>query len=103
MINNETSLTAKIKGSQIETVIATGEKFIDVEVEFYADGEIYRTMRFGYPIGTPVEQIKGEISQALANLKTEAVNQVANEEAEKVEQTAQDTVNQLADLEINEQ
>jgi len=103
MINAETSLRAKIKTSRVDTVIATGEKFIDVEVEIYADEQIIETKKFGYPIGTPVEQITSEISNTLGNMKIEAENAVASEEAEKVEKIAQDTVNELADLEINEQ
>lgn len=103
MINNDTSLMARIKQSRVDTVVATGEKFIDVEVDIYADGVVIETKKFGFPIGTPATQIQTEIKALLGNIKAEAENAIANEEAEQVEQLAQNTISELADIEqINE-
>jgi hypothetical protein len=102
MINEETSLTAKIKSSRSDVVVSTGEKFIEVEVEIFADGVLNDTKKFGFPYDTPVELIITDIKKTLGNIKLDAQNAIANEESEKVDQIIETTVNTLAGGEISE-
>ncbi len=99
--------TAVITKITKETIVKTGERFLDVEIELRGaptrkakKGEVLEVIRWGYPLGTSEKEIKGDLKKLLVTRAEEGKQTEANAELEAEDAQADKTINSIDGLEI---
>ncbi len=101
MATIKTTSKAIIRDIKKSTIVATGEKFIEAEVDVYEGDVKIETKKFGYPYETTNEEVVEEIKKMM-NLRDAEKVQVKNQLKEEAAETEVDgKISQLKDLEIN--
>ena len=92
--------TAHIKDIKKDTVQATGEQFLDVEVELLNGKKVVDTRKYAYPLGTSQEVITADIEKLLILTEDEAKQAELQKEEVALHATADETIEALKGSEI---
>ena len=101
MATIKTTSKAIIKDIKKSTIVATGEKFIEAEVDVYEDEVKVETKKFGYPYETTNEEVIADVKKMMALRDSEKIQAEVQQEVEAIEVAVDGELEQLQDLEIN--
>lgn len=90
----------KIKSVKEDTVVESGEAFLDVLVEVQKGGKNKSQHRFGFPVGTPQKQIEKELTQFRKNLENEDKRAEDDKEVEAKRAESQKVITNLTGKEL---
>jgi hypothetical protein len=91
-----------------QTLIADNSEFIDVEVEIFSTQTVKgkekevveETRKFGFPLGTPEEEIQTELSRFLITFTGEKESAVIDAARAQEQEAATETITKLTGKEI---
>lgn len=94
-------ITAKIVSIDKATLVATGEKFLDVKVELLDGKKVVATKKFAYDFGTPKKQIEKEAKKAAMLYESEKLQEIGDKEKNKLEINADKNIADLVGKKIS--
>ncbi len=85
----------QIKSVSKDTSVETGDRFLAVEFEITKGEDVVLTKNVGFPMGTPVEEVKEELKKHLENYKVEMSRKKAQEAIDKEDKNADNIIKEL--------
>ncbi len=70
----------KIINIKNDEILATGERFLDVEFEIRKGNNLLATHKLGFPVDTTEEDIEKELLKYLGTYESDQTNIIANKE-----------------------
>lgn len=92
--------TIEIVSIEKDTIVGTGERFLDVRA-LLTDGKKKYPRNYGYPLNTPKKVIEKDLKAALKLYDDEKATAAAQEEAEATETAADKTIESLKGVSIS--
>lgn len=94
-------ITATIVKAKPGRFVKTGERFLDVTVDFKEDGKHKETRKIGYPLGTSVEDIQADLAKAVATMEGEQVQQVEQKKVDAADKQEKEVIDQLEGISVD--
>ena len=85
-----------------DTVIATGEPFLDVTADIYEGDELVMTKKYGFSFDMSSQDIKNEIAKSMKTLRSEREQAEKNKERDALDKKADEAIEEVSGLEIEE-
>lgn len=92
--------TIEIVSVEKDTIVATGERFLDVRAVL-TDGKKKYPRNYGYPLGTPKKVIEKDLKKALELYDEEKARAAEQAEAVETEASADKTIESLKGVSIS--
>lgn len=91
---------AKIVKIEKKQIVATGEPFLDVTVEFRLEGAKVFIKKLGYPVGTTEKEIKADLNKHMQTEVLDREQRAQNVKAEAQDAATDQLINNLEGEEI---
>jgi len=95
----KTEVTATVVKATKETIVKTGERFLDVEIQL-VDGKTKKTFKRGYPYGTTPKEVEKELKQLVKTYELEKEQAVTQATLDEEEAGAEETIEAVQGLQV---